>query len=99
LLVRRTKSAYTRDYCTDAGKFDRRLRDLFSPSTLSGLGLIDDRRFLATLDRVTIGHMINLPGFVWTIETEIWLRRLLINSPGSAASISRGDALTERIPR
>jgi asparagine synthase (glutamine-hydrolysing) len=99
LLVRRTKSAYTRDYCSDAGKFDRRLRDLFSPSTLSSLGLIDDRRFLGTLDRVAIGHMINLPGFVWTIETEIWLRRLLINSPGSAASISRGDALTERILR
>lgn len=98
LLVRRTKSAYTRDYCTDAGKFDRRLRDLFSPSTLSGLGLIDDRRFLATLDRIAMGHMINLRGFVWTIETEIWLRRLLVNPPGSAPAMPGADTLTEGIP-
>jgi asparagine synthase (glutamine-hydrolysing) len=98
LLVRRTKSAYTRDYCTDARKFDRRLRELFSPSALSGLGLIDDRLFLTTLDRIAMGHMINLRGFVWTIETEIWLRRLLVNSPGSAAVIPAEDTLTERIP-
>ncbi|MDQ4091904.1 MAG: hypothetical protein M3143_00310, partial [Actinomycetota bacterium] len=29
--------------------------ELFSPSTLSGLGLIDDRRFLTTLDRIAMG--------------------------------------------
>ena len=97
LLARRTKSTYTRDYCADAGKFDQRLRELFSPSTLSGLGLIDDRRFFTTLDRIAMGHMVGLRGFVWTIETEIWLRRLLVGPSGSAASTPEGEPLTGRV--
>ncbi|MGH2708001.1 MAG: asparagine synthase-related protein [Actinomycetota bacterium] len=95
LLARRTKSTYTRDYCADAGRFDRRLRELFSPSILSGLGLIDDRRFLTTLDRIAMGHMVGLRAFVWTIETEIWLRRLLAGHLVPPTSASEGEPLRE----
>lgn len=95
LLARRTKSTYTRDYCADVGRFDRRVRELFSPSTLSGLGLIDDRHFLSTLNRIGMGHMVGLRAFVWTIETEIWLRCLLTGPAGSAASTPEEEPLTE----
>lgn len=95
LLARHTKSNYTRDYCADVGRFNRRVRELFSPSTLSGLGLINDRRFLSTLERLAMGHMVGLRAFVWTIETEIWLRRLLASPAGSAASTRAGEPLTE----
>lgn len=76
VLRRRTKGNYTDLAYRGLRQHHDALRDLFTGSRLSGIGLIDEAAVCQELGRGATGLPVRLGAFDLLVGTEIWLRSL-----------------------
>lgn len=80
ILCRRTKQFGARTPTLALRGYLDQLKTAFSSSMASGLGYVNDRRVLETLEGAANGKEVHLVRLVRTFSLEFWLRHLVSNS-------------------
>jgi asparagine synthase (glutamine-hydrolysing) len=97
ILERRRKAFVIRQPMAALASQFEQLRNDATHMVTSSLGIVDSAKFVIALDKVRLGHEINVVALLRTLAIERWLRQILAANEGHISTFSKGPFWPQRI--